>query len=120
MDQNLADFLTPVGVLATIGATIVFFVKTLTTYFLRKRMVDKGYVNDDTQAIFKEHNANNKYEALKWGLIIFFGGLALMVMEFIPVSPHSPLPYGLFTFSIALGFLLYFFIVNRLSDKDKL
>jgi hypothetical protein len=50
---------------------------------------------------------------LKWGLIILFGGLALILLEYIPTSPESPLPYGLLAFSISLGFLIYYYLVNK-------
>jgi hypothetical protein len=79
-------------------------------------MIEKGFVNDDTQAIFKQHAAlENKYSSLKWGMIIFFGGLALIIMEYLPTRPDSPLPYGLLAMSVSLGFLLYYFIVQRES-----
>lgn len=120
MDHNLQELLMPIGVLGTFGLATVAFVKTLTSYFLRKRMIEKGYVNSDAQAIFQVHSDENKYSSLKWGLIIFFGSISLILMEFIPVDPESPLPYGLFAFFISLGFLLYFYLVNKLSAKGKL
>lgn len=108
----------PIAAIGSLGFAIVAFVKTLTTYYLRKRMVEKGFVNDDAQAIFKIHTDANKYSSLKWGLIILFGSLSLIIMEFIPVEPESPLPYGLFAFFISLGFLLYFFLVSKLIKNE--
>ncbi|MEJ0054490.1 MAG: hypothetical protein WDN75_01885 [Bacteroidota bacterium] len=69
--------------------------------------------NDDTQAIFKQHSNDGKYSSLKWGLLAFFGGLSLIIMEFIRVSPDSPLPYGLFAVAVSLGFLIYYFLVKK-------
>lgn len=80
-------------------------------------MIDKGYVNEDAQAIFKRHADENKYSALKWGLIILFGGLALILIEYIPTSPESPLPYGLLAFFISFGFLIYYFMVKKEQEK---
>lgn len=110
----------PIAVLGTLGFSIVAFVKALTTYYLRRRMIEKGFVNSDSQAIFKMHTDDNKYSALKWGLIIFFGSLSLIIMEFIPVDRESPLPYGLFAFFVSLGFLLYFILVNKLTNQERL
>jgi hypothetical protein len=70
-------------------------------------------VNDDTQAIFKQHSTDGKYSSLKWGLIIFFAGLSLVIMEFIPAERDSPLPYGLFALSVSLGFLIYYFLLKK-------
>jgi len=117
MNENLTEVLMPLTIFGGFGGSLYFFTKVLTEYILKKKMIDKGYVNEDTQAVFKRHTDENKYAALKWGLIIFFGGLALIIMEFIPTSPESPLPYGLFAFFISFGFLLYYFIVKKESNK---
>lgn len=107
----------PIAILGTLGGSIFFFTKIMTDYILKKKMIDKGFVNEDTQAIFKKHVDENKYSALKWGLIILFGGLALMIMEFIPTSPESPLPYGMLAFFISLGFLIYYFVMKKEEGK---
>ena len=81
-------------------------------------MIDKGFVNDDTQAIFKQHTGEDgKFSSLKWGLIIFFAGLSLIIMEYVPVEPQSPLPYGLFAVAVSLGFLIYYFMVVKEKQK---
>ena len=116
MDSDLREVLQPIAILGSIGGAVYFFTKVMTDYILKKKMIDKGFVNDDTQAIFKQHvnaMAGNKTSSLKWGLIIFFAGLALIIMEYIPTGPESPLPYGLFAVSVSFGFLLYYFIVKK-------
>ena len=103
----------PLTIMGSLAGGIYAFTKVMTDYLLKKKMVDKGFVNDDTQAIFKQHTADNKFSSLKWGLIIFFAGLAMIIMEYVPVGPESPLPYGLFALSVSLGFLLYYFMVKK-------
>jgi hypothetical protein len=113
MDANVREVLMPLAIFSGFGGTVYFFVKTMTDYMLKKKMIDKGFVNDDTQAIFKQHASESKYASLKWGLIAFFGGLSLMVMEFVDVQPESPLPYGMFAVFVSIGFLLYYVIVKK-------
>jgi hypothetical protein len=112
--MSINEVLMPVSILGSLGFSIYFFTKIMTDYLLKKKMVEKGFVNDDTQAIFKQHEGEtSKYSSLKWGLIAFFGGLSLIIMEYVPVSSYSPLPYGLFAVSVSLGFLIYYFLVKR-------
>lgn len=113
MDHGLKDVLMPLVVLGSIGGTMVLFTRTLTDYILKKKMIEKGYVNEDTQAIFKKNTDENKYSTLKWGLIILFAGLSLILMEYIHYDSRSPLPYGLFAVFVSLGFLIYYFIVKK-------
>ena len=113
--MTIIEVLMPISILGSLGAAIYFFTKVMTDYILKKKMIDKGFVNEDTQAIFKQHvvDVDNKYSSLKWGLIIFFAGLSLVILEFIPYSSYSPLPYGLFAVSVSIGFLIYYFIAKR-------
>jgi hypothetical protein len=117
MDNNLREVLMPLAILGTFGTGLVFFTRAITDYILKKKMIEKGYVNDETQSIFKQHAADNKYSSLKWGLIIFFGGFSLILMEYIDFDNRSPFPYGLFAVSVSLGFLLYYFLVKKDLNK---
>jgi len=113
MDHNLMEVLMPIAILGSFGTAVYFFAKVMTDYILKKKMIEKGFVNDETQAIFKQHSVDNKYASLKWGLITFFAGLALIIMEYIPRGPESPLPYGLFAVSVSMGFLIYYFFMKN-------
>lgn len=99
------------SILGSFGFAIYYFTKLMTEYGLKKRMIDKGYVNDETQAIFKNNApADGANSSLKWGLIILSAGLALVVLEFVDTHPNSPLPYGLFAVFVSTGFLVYYFM----------
>lgn len=105
----------PIGILGTIALGFIFFTRTLTNYFIKKKMVDKGYVDKESTSILidTKNSGGNPLVTLKWALVIFFGGLALVLLEFIPYEHDSPLPYGLFALSISLGLLIHFFIVRN-------
>lgn len=108
------DVLMPIAILGSFGASLYYFTKVMTDYILKKKMIEKGYVNEETQSIFRQQNRQeNKYASLKWGLLLFFAGISFVLMEYIPSYGNSPLPLGLFTISVSLGFLIYYFLVKR-------
>ena len=113
MDHNLMSVLMPIAIFSGLGGSVYFFAKVMTDYILKKKMIEKGFVNDETQAIFKQHTVDNRYGSLKWGLIIFFAGASLITMEYLPARADSPLPYGLFAVAVSLGFLIYYFLVKK-------
>jgi hypothetical protein len=114
MDSQLKDVLMPISIIGSFGCALWAFTKVMTDYILRKKMIDKGFVNDSTQAIFKnETSTSDRFTSLKWGLIALGAGLALIVLEFIDTRPDSPLPYGLLAVFISAGFLTYYFMVQR-------
>lgn len=113
----MQDVLMPIAILGSFGTSLYFFTKVLTDYILKKKMIEKGYVNDDTQGIFKNYSADNRFSSLKWGLLAFFGGLALILMEFLNVRSNSTLPYGILAVSLSIGFLIYYVVAKREMNK---
>lgn len=113
----MKEVLMPIAIIGTFGTSVYFFTKVLTDYILKKKMIEKGYVNEETQAIFRKKMVDNRFASLKWGFIAFFGGLSLILMEFMDLRPDSTLPYGLLAVSLSMGFLLYYYVVKR-ESKD--
>lgn len=113
MDGELRDVLMPIAIIGSFATGIYLFTKVMTDYILKKKMIEKGFVNDDTQAIFKSQTPDGKYGSLKWGLIILAAGIALVVLEYLDFRPGSPLPYGVLAVFISMGFLVYYFIVQK-------
>lgn len=104
----------PIAVIGSFGVSLYLFTKVMTDYILKKRMIDKGFVNEDTQAIFKQQaTSDNKYGSLKWGLITLSAGVALILIEYVDVRPGSPLPFGILAVFVSAGFLAYYFLVQK-------
>ena len=114
--MSIISVLLPVGILGTIGASLYLLTKVLTDYILRKKMIEKGFVSDDSQSIFKQHHAENKFSALKWGIIILSAGIALILIDSLDVDPERTLPYGIFAVCLSVGFLVYYAIVKKSSQ----
>jgi hypothetical protein len=107
------DVLMPIAIFGSFGTSLYFFTKVLTDYVLKKKMIEKGYVNEETQSIFKQHTSENKFASLKWGLLVLSAGIALITIDSLDVRPDSTLPYGIFAVSVSIGFLVYYFIIKR-------
>lgn len=111
------DFLMPLTIIGSFGASVYYFTKVITEYILKKKMIEKGFVNEETQAIFKTHISDSKHSSLKWGLLALFAGVALILMDYLEVRSDSTLPYGLLAVSLSLGFLVYYFIIKKDLNK---
>jgi hypothetical protein len=121
MDHNLRDVLMPLAILGTFGGVVIFFARTITDYILKKRLIDKGLVNEEGLRLFKKDlSVANKLSSLKWGLIILFGGLSLVLLEFLPYDSSSTLPYGMVAFFVAVGFLIYYYVVRKEEENGHL
>ncbi|WP_338876523.1 DUF6249 domain-containing protein [Spirosoma sp. SC4-14] len=98
-------------VILAIAFGVYLTMRPLTTYLLRRRLMELGQWNEQTLRQLESEN-QSPAESLKWGLILLFTGIGLIVVYFLPVPPDSSLPYGVIMVSAALGFLLYYAIIS--------
>jgi len=108
MDQHIAFFVAVVGVILIIAWVIIAWYN----YRLKKRIIESGPINDEAMGFLKNLSGTG-FESLKWGCIVFLGGLGLVVINFIPYNYGSSLPYGLEAMFIAAGFLIYYVLVRK-------
>lgn len=102
-------FLTPIVLAIMISVLVI----ALYNYRLKKRIIDSGPI-DEYALKFLNSLSSRGSEGLKWGFILLFGGIGLVILEFIPFKANaSPLPYGVEAIFLALGFLSYYYFVKK-------
>lgn len=95
---------------------IAVIIIALLKYRLKMRMIESSNIDDRLLESLTGPDA--KLEALKWGLILFFGGTGLIVIEFLPFdSTQSSLPYGVEIVFLAAGFLSYYLLLQSKERK---
>jgi len=114
------EYLVPFSVLGTIGVTMYYLTKTMTDYSLKKRMISNGLVGEEAAKILaSQQSSSNKYASLKWGLIILFGGIGMIIVDpIIEQNDSTTMPIGILGISISLGFLVYYFIVKKFNQEN--
>lgn len=65
-------------------------------------------------------NKEREQNVLKWMLLGIFGGLGLVIQEFLPYSmDESMLPYGVVIIFLSIGLLIYYLLIkNLLKNRD--
>lgn len=100
--------------------TIAYIIETILKYRLRSRIVSSGLTDEKLIRGLFSSRTDNQYSSLKWGLILLFAGIGLIVLELVPYDYDSTLPYGIESFFVALGFLVYYFMVKeKLENRDE-
>ncbi len=107
------EYIGPAIVIGTIFFGIVMIIKSISEHFLRRKMIDNNQLDERTVQALKLET--NPHTSLKWGMVALFGGIGLIILEFIPHEYNSPLPFGLEAVMISLGFLFYYFLVKKQS-----
>ena len=107
--KSLAPFLVMIAILIAIAIIIV----VLSNNNVKKRILEKGPLNDAALQALNQISGYDS-EMLKWGLIVLFGGMGLVLLEFIPYNVDaSPLPYGVEAIFVSVGFLTYYFLMKH-------
>ena len=106
----------PIGVIGIIFFGLVSIIRTITDYQLRRKLIQLGHVDKQATDVLRQ-TTDNRLASLKWGLIILFGGIGLIIISLVGMDDDSPLPFGIEAVCIAMGFLAYYF-VSRNAGKS--
>jgi len=116
-------------IVGTVFYGVYSLIKVYTDYLLKRKIVRAGHIEKagilDAPAM--PTSESNRYPSLKWGLIALMAGLGLVLIEILNRTgtitwqdgSDSFLPIGIELVAIALGFLIYFFIVNAKGMKNR-
>jgi len=102
------------------GFTTLGIIRLITNYRLRKRMIDAGLVDEQSMELLKDRSKEDHYNSLKWGLIFFFTGIPLMLIESLDWYYETAAAGGVVMVGASLGFLVYFMFMRReMKRKDE-
>lgn len=96
---------------------IVIIVIAILNFILRLRIINSGQ-KDAEYIKLLGHAFDYQSSALKWGLLLLYGGIGLIVIHFIPDDRdfESSLLLGIEAVFLAAGFLTYYFIVRKSAE----
>jgi hypothetical protein len=112
--EFMRELLTNCGVLLGLFLVTAFFLSMMRTYLdsrLKNRLIDKGASESVVTQLLQPMKNESKLEPLKWFSILAGIGLGLALIDaFKPLGIHS---LAIMAFSLAAGFLCYYFLSKR-------
>jgi len=105
--------------MAVVFGSIIIIVKFLTEYFLRRRLIDKGLVDEKVKYLFADAGMTHLLSNIKWGLILVAIGLALFWKQISPYRVEDETILGLMFLLGGIGFLVYYFIAKNHIEKRR-
>ena len=109
------DLVPIIGIISVFGS-VILFVTVLTNFSLKKKLIDKDMVNPETANLFK--NTSSRLNSLKWGLIVLFAGIGLIIIDSMGLDGDEAMPYGIEAVCVSLGFLAYYVLAKK-EAEDK-
>ena len=99
--------------------TMYFIIKVILEYFTRKRLIEKGLVGDEAKKLFDFGTARYLPSSLKWGLVLTFVGIALVVMRAISEYIPDEIIFGVLLIAAGAGLLIYYFAAAKKANEIK-
>jgi purine-cytosine permease-like protein len=101
---------------------IVMLLNNLMKYRFKRRIIETNMNDENLISLILESKKDDpeerKIKLLKWIFISFFGGIGLIVQEFLPYKmDESILPYGVLSIFLSIGLLLYYLIIHYFFRK---
>lgn len=102
------------------GTALILYI--INSFILKGKILKVGKLDlapEQIKALYK-NVAMTAESPLKWGLILFCGGLGLVLIDFLDADPQSTLPWGIEIVFVSMGFLIYYALTKNRTDKKEL
>lgn len=81
-------------------------------YRTRKQLIEKGQVDEKVKYLYFSSLEMYAPSSLKWGLVLFLVGAALVIIRALPFYVADETILGVMLIAAGAGLLLYYFIAN--------
>ena len=112
--NSLEDVVVPVAIFGG----FVWIVRIITDYLTRKRLIEKGLVDEKVKYLYHESGRHKALSNMKWGIVLIGIGLAAMFSFWWPDTFHEEGTIGLMFLFAGVGFLSYYFLAPKSTDNN--
>ncbi len=105
----------PVAMFVVFAAIVKFIVDSST----RKKLIEKGLVDEKIKHLFPDRPKGQPITSLKWGLVCIGIGIALLVGRLAPYDLREEITIGAMFVLAGLALVIYYPIANRVLKKSK-
>ncbi len=103
----------PVAMFIVFAAIVKFIVDSST----RKKLIEKGLVDEKVKHLFPEKPKPQPLTSLKWGMVCIGVGIALLVGRLAPYDLREEVTIGAMFVLAGLALVIYYFMASRKSKK---
>ena len=108
------EFLIPVSLFIVIA----YIIKVISDNRVRNRLIEKGQLDKNMNDLFNNNVQQKSLHSMKWGLVLIGLGLALFIGQLFPYDIKEEITIGGMFFLAGVGFLIYYFIVKKMSETE--
>jgi len=96
-----------------------YVTKTWLDYNVRKRLIEKGAVDENIKHLYQNVESPGVLTSLKWGMILIAVGLGLLVGINVSIDYSDEITFAFMFIFAGVALLLYYFLADRIIKKSK-
>jgi len=93
-------------------------VKAIMDYYTRKKLIEKGLAGEEVKKYFETVPNHFFSSSLKWGIILTFLGIAMVIMRLADEYIPAETAIGIMLIAAGLGMLLYYFLAGKKTGES--
>ncbi len=113
--ETLAE-LAPLFIIFPVAAYII---KMSLDYFTRKKMIEKGLVGEEAAKMFKTSSEAYLPSSLKWGLVLTFVGVVIVILQILPTYVSGEVYFGVMLIAAGGAMLIYYGLASAKAKEQK-
>ena len=98
---------------------LAFIVKIIVEHNTRRKLIDKGMVDENVKYLFPDKIKSQTLSSLKWGMVSIGVGLAVFVGQMVGANLVEEVTIGAMFVFAGLALVIYYPIANRMLKKAK-
>ncbi len=112
---NVWEAVIPIGLFVVLA----FIVKIIVENSTRKKLINKGLVDENIKYLFPDRLKSQTMASLKWGMVCIAIGLAVFVGQMFGADLVEEVTIGAMFVLAGLALVLYYPIASRMLKKSK-
>lgn len=112
------DRLADVAPVFVIFPVIAYIVKMSLNYATRKQMIEKGLIGDEAAKMFKTNSEAFLPSSFKWGLVLTFVGVVIVILQILPVYVSSEVYFGVMLIAAGGAMLIYYGLASAKAKEQ--
>jgi hypothetical protein len=98
---------------------IAYVVKILLDHSTRKKLIDKGMVDENVKYLYTDRPTSQTLSALKWGMVAIGIGIAIFIGQMVQYDLREEVTIGCMFIFGGLALVIYYPIANKMLERHK-
>lgn len=115
----MEEVLVPIVVVPAVFFSFVAIVKTISDNNVRRRVIDKGILDENIKFLFEKKYSDYVPVSLKWGMVLIALGIAILIGQLVPYSFHEEATISAMFILGGVALILYYFIASKMAKNSQ-